>query len=160
METGNEANSVDPLDAIHADVVAEASAVPQAADPIPTVPDSQAGPAGGEGLDEDFCEEVLTETVQAHSQGVYDEFYESLAPHTGHEKADRIARRAAMSPPTQRVVSKHGARVLRKYGLDRYVNGEGALIAALLLYFRGLTQARRERDAILKGRLVQQTGAQ
>lgn len=159
METGTEANSVDALDAIHADVVAAtggAQAAPETSHAPGEIPTAQNGPAGGEGLDAEFCAEVLADTLEAHAQGTYDEFYEALKPHAGHDKADRIAKRAAMSQPTQRMVVANGTRVLKKYGADRYVGPEAALIVAALLYVRGLMGARKERDSILKGVLVQQ----
>jgi hypothetical protein len=98
----------------------------------------------------DFCEEILATCLRWHADSVRNEFQSKLETVAGTDQARRIAERAAMSQEIQAAVAAHGSRVLCKYGVARFVNDEAVLVAAILSYWKNLSAARKERDAIIK----------
>ena len=150
METGSENVPASEIDALHAAVTEQAGegTAPEV-EPLETVDDPAGGAAPHSGPDENFCQTILALCLERHARSVRNEFMRSLAPVCEAGQAERIANRAAMEPQLQEAISKHGARVLQKYGLARYVSDEAILIGSIIAYSWELSDARSERDELI-----------
>lgn len=151
METRIEDVAEAEIDALHTAITEQAAAGTSAeTQPAETLGDPAAGPAADSGPDENFCQTILALCLERHARSVRNEFMRDLAPVCEPEQAERIANRAAMDPTLQDSIARHGARVLQKYGLARYVNDEAVLVGSVLAYVWELNDARRERDELLE----------
>lgn len=150
METGSENVPASEIDALHAAVTEQAGegTAPEV-EPLETVDDPAGGAAPHSGPDQAFCEKIIALCLSRHARSVHNEFMRDLATACEASQAERIATMATMDVELQEAFSKHGARVLDKYGVAKFVSDEAVLIGSFLAYRWQLSEARSERDELL-----------
>lgn len=159
METGTENGSVEPLDAIHAQAIAGAGDAAEAAPAVEAQNSAPGGAPSDAAFDADFCREGLQDLAELYADTTFDSVFAQLEPVAGKAVAERLARKAAMSPALQRAFARSGAKVLEKYGWAQFLGPEGELIAVVLLHLRGVITTRRDIAKIVSSPLAQQAAA-